>query len=76
MVGSALRAAGGQAGGVFIFSEVSLVVERYLLLKFIDLEIFSFLFFGRHELGDDFFARDGPGSCLETLRVIRETCGT
>ena len=58
-----------------IFSEVSLVVERYLL-KFIDLEIFSFLFFGRHELGDDFFARDGPGSCLETLRVIRETCGT
>ena len=53
----------------------SLVVERYLL-KFIDLEIFSFLFFGRHELGDDFFARDGPGSCLETLRVIRETCGT
>ena len=77
MVGSALRAAGGQAGGVFIFSEVSLVVERYLL-KFIDhLEIFSFLFFGRHdELGDDFFARDGPGSCLETLRVIRETCGT
>ena len=59
-----------------IFSEVSLVVERYLL----NLEIiFVFLVVMSSralKLGDDFFARDGPGSCLETLRVIRETCGT